>query len=534
MAGIRVVFQGGGARLSALLAAADAIQEFSANRQIPINRVAGTSAGAIAACLLATKIPISKFREQIRVIGKNYIEKIFPKRSVFWCVINVFRGKPIGNRALFREFIKKIFEVTDPEIISIDKLPIGVFIIATDILNKRRVVYKSDGGSNNIITDCLVDSAALPFIFHSPGKFSSIIDGGICDNLPISDFINEEHSDRVIAISFEDSGARKEPDHALEYAKAIVDSSISHSVERSCKALGDQFVYRIKTTIGTFDFERALTDGLSSEKGSEYNRIKSEVFEWLDRLHRLGHFSSSTKQIDLTSFEAKFYSRILGKIYENHYRNSDIKFHKSAMIVTANCLIDDYANPHFGRPDDVRQRVDFSLGKDHIHCLRLGISTTGETSISGGPWITATDSSGNILDIIVAPTYIEQSDHFAQLIYFDKPLHPNGNNNTYRIERRQYIHNTINGLAADSDRISVSGDYDSYDVVDIIIYVPSKYEKVVLESYKPNDAKSLEGRRMNVTEMSEYDIAPPGFCKIGWRGEGFRGGSKFGVVLKKT
>jgi predicted acylesterase/phospholipase RssA len=48
------VFQGGGAKLGVLLAAAEAAYAQRTANNFTITRISGTSAGAIAACVLAT------------------------------------------------------------------------------------------------------------------------------------------------------------------------------------------------------------------------------------------------------------------------------------------------------------------------------------------------------------------------------------------------------------------------------------------------------------------------------------------------
>lgn len=59
---IQLVLQGGGAKLIALLAAMEAVEELEANGRIVVTRLCGTSAGAIAACLFAARVPMKEAR----------------------------------------------------------------------------------------------------------------------------------------------------------------------------------------------------------------------------------------------------------------------------------------------------------------------------------------------------------------------------------------------------------------------------------------------------------------------------------------
>ena len=59
---VQLAFQGGGAKVVALLAAAEAIQDACRQNLISVSRVSGTSAGSIVACLLAGEINIGEVR----------------------------------------------------------------------------------------------------------------------------------------------------------------------------------------------------------------------------------------------------------------------------------------------------------------------------------------------------------------------------------------------------------------------------------------------------------------------------------------
>lgn len=60
---IQLALQGGGARIACLLAALEGLEELQ-NRHNGVRtiRIAGTSAGAIAGCFFACKVPISEVR----------------------------------------------------------------------------------------------------------------------------------------------------------------------------------------------------------------------------------------------------------------------------------------------------------------------------------------------------------------------------------------------------------------------------------------------------------------------------------------
>lgn len=63
---MQFAFQGGGARIAALLAVAETIQEFKADHKIEVTQVAGTSAGAIVAAFVAAGISAQSIMAELR------------------------------------------------------------------------------------------------------------------------------------------------------------------------------------------------------------------------------------------------------------------------------------------------------------------------------------------------------------------------------------------------------------------------------------------------------------------------------------
>jgi predicted acylesterase/phospholipase RssA len=61
---IQVVFQGGGAKLCLLMAVVDILRQYEADKKIEIKRAAGSSAGAIAAVMLASTKSIETYKAE--------------------------------------------------------------------------------------------------------------------------------------------------------------------------------------------------------------------------------------------------------------------------------------------------------------------------------------------------------------------------------------------------------------------------------------------------------------------------------------
>jgi predicted acylesterase/phospholipase RssA len=63
---VSIAFQGGGAKLVVLIAAAEAISELIQDEKLDVVAVSGSSAGSIAALLLAARADFSKVRSPHR------------------------------------------------------------------------------------------------------------------------------------------------------------------------------------------------------------------------------------------------------------------------------------------------------------------------------------------------------------------------------------------------------------------------------------------------------------------------------------
>jgi predicted acylesterase/phospholipase RssA len=83
---VQIVFQGGGAKLPLLMAVAEGLQAYATAveatvevearaKKIEITRVAGSSAGAIVAVMLASGKPIGTYKEAVKRLGRKYLDK---------------------------------------------------------------------------------------------------------------------------------------------------------------------------------------------------------------------------------------------------------------------------------------------------------------------------------------------------------------------------------------------------------------------------------------------------------------------------
>ena len=107
---LQFAFQGGGARLGPLLAAAHGTFE-ALDSEVEISCLSGTSAGAIAATVLATRRDPEIFRARIRALGKEALIRIARPLSarnpkIWW---DVFWGNSLYNSREYKSFLHDIF-----------------------------------------------------------------------------------------------------------------------------------------------------------------------------------------------------------------------------------------------------------------------------------------------------------------------------------------------------------------------------------------------------------------------------------------
>jgi predicted acylesterase/phospholipase RssA len=272
---IQVVFQGGGAKLVCLMAVADVLQTYQNNKKIEITRTAGSSAGAIAAVMLATdpsKKSIKVYKSDLLRVGAKYLKAMKTSLPVgLWHIA--------WGASYFGDFdLKSLFN----ELICGDDLQ---FLHELSVKDTR--VYYTDlyslnsyaAAADQSIAQALAESCNFPFAFVGFGAGNTRVDGGLALNLPV-DQLRDEASAKgpVIAIGFQNNFGNQTKRNILSYTQQLFSAAVQSSVYRSEEILGREHVHRINTSIGTFDFEMALDIGLSSE----YERVSLKFAYWLD------------------------------------------------------------------------------------------------------------------------------------------------------------------------------------------------------------------------------------------------------------
>jgi NTE family protein len=158
---IGVVLSGG----SALGIAHVGVLQSLRDHNIPIDCIAGTSAGAIVAACYAFDVPMEKVVEKIRGLGWYTMSKLS------------FSGLGLFSHAALKKIIEEFFGN-----VKIENATIPLAIVATDLETGELVIFKKGP-----LVNALVGSASIPGFFvpiDLDGRL--LVDGGLVDNLPFS------------------------------------------------------------------------------------------------------------------------------------------------------------------------------------------------------------------------------------------------------------------------------------------------------------------------------------------------------------
>lgn len=275
---IQVVFQGGGAKLCLLMAVCDKLKEYHDNGNIIINRVAGSSAGAIAATMLASGKSLDVYKTRLKDIGRDYLEKMAtPAAKGLW---NVFWGHPYFKNIDLAEFFEKL--------ICVEGGPRFVNDLNAEALLYHTALYAlraKSASPNEALPKALEKSCRFPFAFVGFNSgVDAEVDGGLALNLPVDELMRDESKKgSVIGISFFSAFGSRDKSRLLSYTQQLFSAAIQGGVDRSEAMLGENNLFRIDTEIGTFDFDHALNEGLEDQYELALRRFDDWFKDWLEK-----------------------------------------------------------------------------------------------------------------------------------------------------------------------------------------------------------------------------------------------------------
>lgn len=494
---IQLCLQGGAAKIPFLAAFVEAVEELHNDREIRVTNVAGTSAGAIIGTLFAADVPMASVRIRF---AQAPMEQIFPSRwwsTIGWKLVN---GDPIWDEGELRKFLAGLLDASRLRVANPPKQlatfndilkhrEIRVRIMATNLTDAARDIKESD----DFLVNSMLDSAALPFLFRARNSPNgTVVDGGLSENLP-SDLLSDDEIDGpIVAVSFART-VGSPPQTMREYFMAVMGAGIDQGVdrarvqleERAKRAALSHEVYSIPPRVDSFDFEKALRDGLAGE----YETLRDNAREWLkgfvdrrrtqmrEKEDRKGLAAvAMTQAVNEKEFFEREVPKNLAKMYKTQHEPDKLRWGQTRLMVTASATDD--------RADAVHHSTEFYTLDKPVWCHRLPILASPQSHVVLRSGWALFDP-----DKRVVPYYHMLMDAdgdppaLALLICFDKPLPPKSG--PYSLVLSESVHGFMKKLrngVRDDLWVSFHRRQGTVDRIEVIAHVPQNLDNIKIEA----------------------------------------------------
>ena len=438
---VQVAIQGGGAKICGLLAAAQALQEFETgdNQKIEITRVAGTSAGAIVGGLLAAGCPLGALRDRIQVAPKEKLKALFARRTKIGSIYRVLQSLPLWNEKKLREVLDAEFKKLSVHTLGDIQRKTGraLRIVATDLRNAKSVVYDND---DQPIVNAILDSCGLPFFLRVPGG-NPVVDGGICENLPVEVLDGESGFGDLVALGFQRSAVTP-PENPVQFGLALLDTAMNHSMHRARRRITSDLLFEIEPRFGTFDFPAAIEEGFGDYYDLTKERASKHFEKVFDRLatpatatisgtgeNRIPVSTGALERVtgDPWSSGDRETMLKLGQIWNSAYAQTKVEYSLWETQVQLNSLWRE-GEKHFGEPDVFTTRIRFTPGEWPMQCESAAF--TANPDFPFGParddalversW-SVFDSTGMPLDTVSLAALDRENPQDRRIVFFFTP-----------------------------------------------------------------------------------------------------------------
>jgi predicted acylesterase/phospholipase RssA len=512
------VFQGGGAKLGVLLAAAEAVYAQRTANSFAITRISGTSAGAIAACVLATGENPAIFRLRLERLSAQYLNQIENKSMPLVHLYRIWTGTPIYNAIVYKQFLRQLFRHETKRWESLSDLNFDIFIHAVDMYSKREIIYNKD--STTSITDALFDSSALPFVFRTHNDVSSIVDGGLTNNFP-SDHLQEDNGVErygpIIGFSFaskvvennEVSGAKG----IAAFTGALISTMIDIAATKSLARLPTGDVHYFNTETSTLDWQQGLKD-LS---GPLFNRYLADAKRFIDDVVTRYRMTPSIVS------KAEMTKRILQLHKGLQSPQSHIKVTRITTTYTCNGLKE--RNPNKG--DNIQYVTEIASVSEPVFTFGVRVAVDGECQGTDVTTWVVDDRNVQVQTTVIPISPDSLDGEVPQnnfLLFFHQPLLPG---RTYRInislETREVMYELCKPAGLDEVAYLLRN-MDEVEEINIIVLLPESIPRASLSLVKargplPEGMRWGDGRPLEDGELLGICSPLLGFYPVGWRGQ---------------
>ncbi|HYC91875.1 MAG TPA: patatin-like phospholipase family protein [Thermoanaerobaculia bacterium] len=523
---IQLAIQGGGAKITHLIAALQAVQGLEREGVLRVTRIAGTSAGAIAGALYAAGVDMQRARDAFAFRREELLRAFPPTSAWLRAAWKFFTRQPFWDARPLRRVLVSLLAPCA----RLRDLRVPLIIVAADLTNLQPRVY--DAPEEPLISS-LMDSAGIPFFFRTAlpqahGDHRIVVDGGVCENLPSEKLAWSPEEGEVVGITFSVSRSGAPLTGYLDFARALLETALNASVLRAQLALGmNSFV--IRSDAGSFDFQRAFDRGL----GAEYQEtlVLAEAFF---RGYAARAAAVREAQLRAAALEPSLQTELpearlhdvvgaLRSMYREQQEPIAFELLSIRMIVTA---ASQATGGHRGA-DQVRHEIVFRAAKQPVSCYKIRL-----TSSAGGEQRTRCDvfdRTGHPIAFDLVPIAVDPGEGREYLLFFRSPIVPNDARAPVTLRVRDTVPRALRLAEEGRDELLTRASRADRPIahVEIIVHLPDELADTVIAA-----APGSRGVRMSPAELMPYP-APAGFFTLGWKGEKVTPGARFGCNLMK-
>ena len=518
---IQLAIQGGGAKITYLLAALEAVQALQREGVLRVTRIAGTSAGAIAGALFAAGVDMQRAHDAFEADRDALLRAFPPTGARFrsaWCLLT---RRPYWDAAPLRRLLARLLAPRQ----RLGDLEIPLVIVASDLTNMQPCVYEDPFDP---LISSLMDSAGIPFFFRTvpgAGGYRVIVDGGVCENLPSDQLSYSAEQGEVLGITFSASRCGAPLTGFLDFARALIETALNASVLRAQLELGpNNFVIRAEA--GSFDFRRAFEAGL----GAEYRetRLLAEDFfhQYAERSRNaVPHQGESHGDgEELPALRLHDVVTSLRSMYRLQQEPMRFEFLSVRMEVTG------ASQSPTGRraPDQVRHEIVFRATRQPVNCYRIKL-TSGASIRPHRTQCEVFDRNFDPIAFDLVPITDDGAAEREYLLFFREPIVPGDARAPVTLRVRDTVEDALRLVSDGHDELLTRASRADGPIgrVEIVVHLPEELGETVIAA-----APGAGGMRMTPAELMRY-AAPAGFVTLGWKGDSVPPNTLFGCNLVK-
>ena len=509
---IQLAIQGGGAKITFLLAALEAVQSLERERLLRVTRIAGTSAGASTCALYAAGVDMRRARDAFEA-DRDRLLRAFPPMGFARGAWKVITRQPFWNAAPLRHWLHELLGARE----RIGDLEIPLIVVASDLTNMQPCIYASP---NDPLVSSIMDSAGIPFFFRTApatadANYRVVVDGGICENLPTEVLTDAPESGEIVGITFGVSRSPATLTSFADFTRALLETAMNASVLRAQQALGaNNFV--IQTDAGSFDFSRAFATSL----GAEYRetRLLAERFfrEYVERASR------PENPVPFPQRRLHDVTGALRMMYQRQHEQSRFEVLSVRMIVTGASQ----AKPERRGPDDIRHEITFRASDAPIHCYRIKLTPAAAPDLQKSQCEVFDRSSFPVaFDLVPIPDYTDDAREY--LLFFRTPIVAGDPRSPITLRVRDAVAGVLRLVPEGRDELLTCATRADRAIprIEIIAHLPEDLADTTLAA-----APGPEGMPMSPFELMPF-AAPANFFTLGWKGENVPPNTMFGCNL---